>query len=60
MTWQQWDRVIYSTSMRRKYNLSQGEDTETDEILGPIIQSSPCTHDQLLVSGIVKAGARSV
>lgn len=60
MTWQQWERVIYSTSMGRKYNLSQGEDTETDEVLGPIIQSAPCTHDQLLVSVIAKAGGRSV
>lgn len=43
-----------------KYNLAQGVDTETDEVLGPKIPYSPCAQDQLLVSDIAKTGARSV
>lgn len=48
--------MIDSTSRGRKYNLAQGMDTETDEVLGPIIQSS-YAQNQLLVSGRARAGA---
>lgn len=60
VAWQQWDRVIYSPSSGGKYNLAQGVDMETDEVLGPIIQSSPCAQDQLLINGTAKAEGRSV